>query len=510
MAKKKVTRVSEKTPDPVKDCDLDGGFESPIKTFRDFSAGNIKTVLLKSRYIQVLLVLTILGIFFRFYNLGFNSLWLDEASTYTISRDSLWAIWQTTAGGEFNPPLFYWAEHLMLAFGNSEVVLRFLPALFGVLTIPLFYLVGKEFIDRNVGIIAAAACAFSPFLIYYSQEARAYMMMLFFVALATLFFLKALKSGTILHWALFGVFSALAFWSHFYAFVIIASLVIYALILWIPRFRTELGNLKLLIAGIAVFIILCLPLIIVTVQLFITRTSSAPTFGAQGFVLIVQTFSQILGFNSISMVVILVLFTIGILQAYYIEKQKALFLILITVLTFVVSYFLSFKMPMQVRHLIFLSLFLFIGAAISYRSLFKLWNTKAVVYIIMAIMVLVSVPVLANYYSTYSKNDWKGFSGYLTKTASPGDMVIAVPGYMTQPLDYYYSSNASGTREYGATTVADLEKLQTKKGNSSMYFVVTGDISAADPSGDALAWLGNNTRFVSVDSTGGIYLFKNS
>ena len=128
--------------------------------------------------------------------------------------------------------------------GITRSSCAFIPALLGVLTIPLFYLIGKEFLDRNAGIIAAAACTVSPFLIYYSQEARAYMMMLFFIALATIFFLRAMKSGSLIHWILFGVFSALAFWSHFYAIVMIAALVLYALIEWVPRIRTELKNLK--------------------------------------------------------------------------------------------------------------------------------------------------------------------------------------------------------------------------------------------------------------------------
>ena len=92
----------------------------------------------------------------------------------------------------------------MLIFGNSEVVLRFIPALLGVLTIPLIYLVGKEFMDRNVGIIAAAAFAFSPFLIFYSQEARAYSMMLFFVTFCHGFLFQGLKNNA-MNWALFGI-----------------------------------------------------------------------------------------------------------------------------------------------------------------------------------------------------------------------------------------------------------------------------------------------------------------
>ena len=44
----------------------------------------------------------------------------------------------------------------MLFIGQSEFVLRAVPALLGILTIPVFYLIGKEFYDKNVGIISAA------------------------------------------------------------------------------------------------------------------------------------------------------------------------------------------------------------------------------------------------------------------------------------------------------------------------------------------------------------------
>jgi 4-amino-4-deoxy-L-arabinose transferase-like glycosyltransferase len=508
MAKKKEGREPGKKQGGVGGCDLDGGYVSTLKTFRDISFENIKSLVAASRYIQALIVITVIGFFLRFYNLGYNSLWLDEASTYSISVKSFAEIWQVTAAGEFNPPLFYWVEHVMLMLGNNEIILRFIPALLGVLTIPLFYVIGKEFLDQNTGIIAAAACAMSPFLIYYSQEARAYSMMLFFVTLATIFFLKAMKSGSLTHWAFFGAFSALAFWSHFYAFVMIAALVLYALIEWAPRIRTEFNNLKMLVLGIVVFGVLSFPLILVTLQLFITRTASAPTYGIQGLGVITETFSQISGFNEIAMFLLVALFVIGIIQAFLIDKNKGIFLVLVTVLTFVISYILSFKMPMLPRYLIFLSIVFFIGIAVSYRVFYSLWSHKVVVYCFIAVLVVVSAPVLAGYYSGYSKEDWRGFSEALQEKTGPGDVIVAVPGYIAQPLDYYYSSAKDNTQEYGATTIQDLEKIYSQKGNSTMYFVVTGDISAADPEGDALTWLRNNTHLAGQDT--GIYLFTST
>ncbi|MCX6689329.1 MAG: glycosyltransferase family 39 protein [Methanoregula sp.] len=505
MAKKKTGRVKEKKPKISSDCDLDEGYSTPVKSLRDISIENIKAVLVNSRYAQSLLLLTVIGLFLRFYNLWFNSLWLDEASTYGFSVKSLPEIWQATAAGEFNPPLFYWVEHVMLMFGNNEIVLRFIPALLGVLTIPLVYLIGKEFIDRNVGIIAAAAFAVSPFLIYYSQEARAYSMMLFFVAAAMVFYLKALKTNDLTNWALFGVFSALAFWAHFYAFTIIAAMFLYAIVIKLPHIKTRIHDLKMLVLGAVVFIVLCFPLILVTIQLFATRTASAPTYGIQGLGIISETFRQVAGFNEYALFLLFALFVIGIIQAFLIDKNKGVFLVLLTVLTFIVSYVLSFKMPMQPRYLIFMSIIFFVGVAISYKVFYSLVNNRGVVYGFVVVLFIISAPTLATYYSGYSKEDWRGFSGLIQQKTNPGDQIIFVPGYISQSFDYFYYSNATDhTFEYGASSGKDLDAAYSRKGNSTQYYIVTPDIRAANPNGDAEAWLNEHTR--SVGQYTGIYL----
>jgi 4-amino-4-deoxy-L-arabinose transferase-like glycosyltransferase len=505
MAKKREDRKKGKKMGGDTECNLDGDSLSPIQSFRDINVENIKSVLVHSRYAQSLIILTILGFFLRFYNLGFNSLWLDEASTNSFAIMSIPDIWKATVGGEFNPPLFYWIEHLMLTLGNNEVVLRFVPALLGVLTIPLIYLAGKEFMDRNVGIIAAAAFAFSPFLIFYSQEARAYSMMLFFVAFAMVFYFKALKTNELKDWALFGILSALAFWSHFYSFVIIASLILYALFLQIGNLEKNIQNLKMIALSIVLFVVLCFPLILLAIQLFATRTSSAPTFGIQGLGIISETFRQLSGFSDISMFLFLILFIIGIIQAFLIDKNKGIFLVTLTVLTFVISFFLSYKMPMQPRYLIFFNTVFFLGVAVSYKMFYSFINNRGFVYGFIALLLLISAPMLVDYYKGYSKEDWRGFSGQIQQMTKPGDLIVVVPGYISQPLNYYYTNASDQTFEFGASTAKDLEALNAGKGNNTAFFIVTGDISSANPKGDAIAWLNTYTKPLGQNT--GIYLF---
>ena len=508
MAKKREDRGREKKAGGDWECNLDGDYHSPIRTVRDLNVQNIRDALVHSRYVQLLLSLTIVGLILRFFNLGYNSLWLDEASTHNFAILSLPEIWKATTGGEFNPPLFYWVEHCMLAFGNNEVVLRFVPALLGVLTIPLIYYVGKEFMDRNVGIIAAAAFAFSPFLIFYSQEARAYSMMLFFVAFAMIFYFRAMKTNDIRNWAIFGLFSALAFWSHFYSLVIIGALILHALVVQVLKYYKDVKKLVPMVAGWAVFAVICLPLILVTLQLFASRTSSGPTFGAQGLNVITATFQQVAGFSDILMYLFLLLFVIGIIWACMFDRNKGRFLVLLTILTFVISFILSYKMPMVPRYLIFFSIVFFLGIAMCYRPLCSLVNNRGVVYGLVALLIVLNLPLLVDYYSGYNKDDWRGFSGQLQQITKPGDVVVVVPGYVSQPLDYYYSHAADQTEESGAYTAKDLQDSYLRKTNNTIYYVVTGDIGSANPDGDALAWLKEHTKVLGQRT--GIYLFTSA
>jgi mannosyltransferase len=503
MGKKREDRGKEKKTRADRECNLDGEYTSPVRSFRDLTISNIKDSIFHSRYLQLLLSLTLIGAILRFYNLGYNSLWLDEASTLSFAIKSIPDIWQATTAGEFNPPLFYWAEHVMLVFGNSEVVLRFLPALLGVLTIPLIYLVGKEFMDRNVGIIAAAAFAFSPFLLFYSQEARAYSMMLFFVTFSMIFYFRALKNNKIMDWALFGLLSALAFWSHFYALVIIGALALYALYEMVPKIRKSPGAAKPLVSALVIFGIICLPLILITIQLFAKRTATAPTFGLQGLGLIAGTFEQVSG-TEVAMYLLLILFAIGIVQAFLLDRNKGIFLVSLTALTFVISYFLSFRIPMQPRYLIFLAVVYFLAIALCYKSLYTWLKSSGAVYGLIVLLLVINAPTLAGYYAGYTKDDWRGFSGQLQQLTRQGDVVVVVPGYVSQPLDYYYSNITDRTLEFPAYTAADLTTIAAQQQNNTLFYVVTGDISAANPEGDAMAWLEKNTKSLGQDT--GIYL----
>jgi len=499
---KKSRRTAQKPHDDG--GNLDTGVVAPAHSGAsplDTVVASIRT----SRYVQVLLGLTFVGFILRFYNLGGNSLWLDEATTLMFARKSLAGIWASVAAGEFNPPLFYWLEHGMLFFGESEFVLRFLPALFGVLTIPVIYLIGKEFRDQNVGLIAAALLAFSPFHIFYSQEARAYAPMLFFFSLALLFYVRASRSNETRSWVLFGIFSAVIFWMHLYASVSIAVFILHALVTHAGEIRKDLRNARNIALSIIVFIVATLPLLIVTVNLFLARTSSAPTFGMQGLDVIYQTLLQISGFSDLILVPFLILFLLGVACTWREDRNGALLLVFMMILPMGGIVILSSRMPMMPRHLAFLLPVYFVGIASSYPALYALVQDKRAVYLVIVAVFLISTPFLATYYTTPQKNDWRGFSVELAGMTGEGDLVVVLPPYMAQPLDYYYSNATDGTIELGANTGEDLDAIRDRYPDRRVFYVVTWDILAVDPTGDALDWLDKNAEFAGQRM--GIYLF---
>ncbi|HEX8558287.1 MAG TPA: glycosyltransferase family 39 protein, partial [Pyrinomonadaceae bacterium] len=143
--------------------------------------------------LAALLLIVAVGAALRVYKLDGDSLWLDEASSVKFSRDAPSAIIETTSK-DVHPPLYYFALHYwMKLFGDSERGARLLSALFGVLALPLVYLVAAHLFNKSTGLVAALLLALSRFHLEFSQEARMYSLLVLLSLLSIYFFLKLLE-----------------------------------------------------------------------------------------------------------------------------------------------------------------------------------------------------------------------------------------------------------------------------------------------------------------------------
>jgi hypothetical protein len=159
---------------------------------------------------------------------------------------------------ETSPPLYFvliwaWAH----VFGTSEVALRSVSTIAGVAIVPIAYLAGRELISRWAGVLAAAFATVNPFMIWYSQEARAYMLLATLCGASFLFFARALRDPSRRWLAWWAVCSSLALTTHFFAGFLVAPEALW--LLWAARSRIALAA----VAAVGAVQLAMLPLAIV-------------------------------------------------------------------------------------------------------------------------------------------------------------------------------------------------------------------------------------------------------
>jgi len=170
--------------------------------------------------------LTVIGLLLRL-QVARQSFFGDELATY-------WIITTRGLGGlisalyathdEITPPLFFVGAWITAHISHAPVFIRAPSLVAGVLTIPAVYLLGLRTVGRRPALLAAGLCTFSPFMIYYSAEARAYALMMLLVTLSTLSLLRAIDTGRTRWWIACAVCAAGAFYTHYTsAFYLIAQ-----------------------------------------------------------------------------------------------------------------------------------------------------------------------------------------------------------------------------------------------------------------------------------------------
>jgi hypothetical protein len=181
----------------------------------------------------------------RFATLDLQSFWVDEGATIHLLRNDFGGMLDGLTVTEKTPPLYYLLAWLWTRpFGTGEVGVRSLSALIGVLTIPAAYALARELVSERAALIAAALVAVNPLLVWYSQEARAYALLVLLATLATLFAVRRRPWA----WALF---SALALATHYFAAFVVGPLALWLLVRHPERRRAVVATAAVGAAGLA-------------------------------------------------------------------------------------------------------------------------------------------------------------------------------------------------------------------------------------------------------------------
>jgi len=208
-------------------------------------------------------IVLVLGIFFRFVNLDRKVYWHDETLTslrifgYTetelvqeafdgeiITAEQLQQFQQPSseknlgdtitalAGNAEHPPLYYLMARLWASwFGSSVAAMRSLTAVISVLAIPCIYWLCLElFGSAQVGLVAMAIMAISPFHVLYAQEAREYSLWTVTILLSSTALLRAMRLGKAVDWGMYAIAITFGFYTHLLAVLVSVSHGIYVLL----------------------------------------------------------------------------------------------------------------------------------------------------------------------------------------------------------------------------------------------------------------------------------------
>lgn len=159
-----------------------------------------------------LLLILAMGAILRIYNIRFQSLWIDELHTLIESSpahsfEKFHLIMMIREG--MGHLYFLLLKYSYAIFGYTPVTARMFSAIVGIASIYVIYLIGKLLYNKRLGLIAALILSVNYFHIYYSQEARPYVLLVLFTLLSFYRLILFLKKSNWKNAIYYGIFSGL-------------------------------------------------------------------------------------------------------------------------------------------------------------------------------------------------------------------------------------------------------------------------------------------------------------
>ncbi|WP_430399718.1 glycosyltransferase family 39 protein [Flavobacterium sp.] len=402
-----------------------------------------------------LLLILIVATILRFYNLDFQSLWMDEIYTMNISSPnfSLKEFHSEMLLREGFPYLYYILIKISYVFfGYSAYVARGFSAIMGILSVYAIYILGKELSNKRTGLIAAVLLAINEYCIYISQDARLYTLYLLITIFSFHRLVVFLKSQTIKNTIWYGVSAGLLISVNFFGFINLLSqsiLVLYFIFISEKRFIKTFFLKSVLAAIIA--IVIFLPNYDMLLKLLEFKVFWVPKPTDESFELL---FKEFLGNFEITLFIFIPLFIFYLINVFQektksnikvsIKNTKTFSFLIYLVWSFVFIFFLMVKSYGEVSLILtryFISvlpvIILLLATSISF---IRNRIIQTLLILVISLLTLSNLFVVKKYYFTINKAQFKEAS--LTAiNNNPKDHEV----YTSQKywFDYYFTLEKS-------------------------------------------------------------------
>jgi mannosyltransferase len=389
----------------------------------------------------------LLALVLRLYNLGADSIWLDEAISYDQVKLPFEAmIAELTT--DVHPPVYYVILNFTVhVFGSSEFLLRLPSVLFGWLSVVLVYPVASMLCDRRTALYATLLGAISLLWINYSQEVRMYSLASCMALLSMYAFLRLCRRDRSAWDTVFYVLATtLLLYTHvFGAFVVIAqNLYVFSLVV-IRRYFEPFSLKQWVVMQLA-----CLVLFLPWVQVLlgqVTRVQKGFWIGVPDLSTLLETGAAYAGpllVFLISVPLLAIALIIGKRQDAEFEVKSTivssryfllLWLLVPVLLPFVIS--LLSQPIYHYRYTIVASPAWYILVALGLSSIPLRWLRLSVLLLLVGLLVY-RVP---GYYQSKRKPNWRDIVAHVEQAAEVDDLVLFNQSNLIQPFSYYSSRN---------------------------------------------------------------------
>ncbi|MBW8011160.1 MAG: hypothetical protein FVQ83_07965 [Chloroflexi bacterium] len=176
------------------------------------------------------IIIILLAALLRYYQLGLPSLWHDEAFTWYFTRLPWLEMLDTVRLDGVNPPVYYLVSKVFVdLFGDSELILRLLSAIAGIVSVYLGWLLGRQAGGRIGSWAGAWLIAFHPMAVHYARDARPYSLALAMALLLVYLFTRLREESDRRLWLFAFITLLLGQLTHYFFFVLGGALVLFAL-----------------------------------------------------------------------------------------------------------------------------------------------------------------------------------------------------------------------------------------------------------------------------------------
>ena len=398
----------------------------------------------KRKETLVVIFCLLIGFALRFYTFDQKSLWIDEIHTFNDSRDDFRGQikFYKENPSYLHPPLFFILTHQLHPFTKPERDLRIIPLIFGTLSIPMIYLLARQF-SPLIAFPCALSLAFMTYHISLSQDGRSYSLLMFLGMTGLYFFIKHLKTSKKEYLLLVALFFSVLFYTSYSSipFVVLSQM------LWFyrPDEEAKKPNLSSILILNGLILVFCLPWIL----FLVLNYRGQPLVHPYEFKVSLSFWNMLSGilndwapYAPLTIVSVILLISLFFFSK---PKRNAILLIGVFVLPigglflycrlFAISHFISSRYFINFLPLFIITLYLSLSAI---ETRFKKVNKFMRFRLLSIILFIASNLVILPFYYRAEKEDFRGLANYLKGQLRGGDKLFDSDMAYTPGVLHYF------------------------------------------------------------------------